>query len=113
MNDLNTATMPDDTVMIEAQEGVDLAIIEITAPTEYPGFAKTGQIVTFTILEHSGEGTPAYNRQMCKELGRETLPHKVKKSEKKRKKEKERNKEKKHSTVTLLPSPNFPKCVIF
>ena len=60
MNDLNTATMPDDTVMIEVQEGVDMAVIEITQPTEYPGFAKTGEVVTFTVLEHSGKGTRIY-----------------------------------------------------
>ena len=67
MNDLNTATMPDDTVTIEAQEGVDMAVIEITQPTEYPGFAKTGEVVTFTVLEHSGEGTRIYKIEMRKE----------------------------------------------
>ena len=80
MNDLNTATMPDDTVTIEAQEGVDIAVIEITQPTVYPGFAKTGEVVTFTVLEHSGEGTLMYKIEMYKEInyyaaGMYDLPH--------------------------------------
>ena len=40
--------------MIEAQEGIDFAIIEITSPTAYPDFAKTGEVVSFMLKEHSG-----------------------------------------------------------
>ena len=108
MNDLNTATMPHDTIMMEAQEGVDLAIIEITAPTEYPGLAKTGEVVTFTILEHSGEGHYRITGKCAKKTtiarqGCIPLPPKVRKS-------------KKGENIGQSPyfqTRLFPKCVIF